>query len=497
MPCEVNQNEMHILIKELSSGTLNTKFGKFRVHYFTDGREDAIALVNGDIEGKINVTCRIHSECLFAAAFFSTECDCLMQAEEALKKIKENGGIFIHLFQNGRGNGLPAMIATLDLKHNGESQNDAYIHTGFLGDHGSSGDPRSYNIAAKIIRYFSIKSINLISRNTDKIAGLKRYGIDVTREEDNKTVFVYGEGALNPVDYARENMKLFVVHDNTVLVISDLNIDCSVFITHDKKNPEYRTITTGGCAFNAAARFRDEGLDPIIIGSVGNDENGNRIISDLEEEHIKAVIYKNNKKTGFGTIVHDGTIRTVMDYELKNANDYNHGKFLKEIDLTHYKTCFITATMFFRADMKTSKEIVDLLLKSDIKIVLDFVPHDLYRWIGFDEICTIFDNSKKPIFMLICETKTAAAFLGEVYHEGDQEQVQRILCGLFSRLNVEYLVLRSGYENIGTQIVYKRDSSGKFIQKDVKDTGFENVLPMDRIGYGEKLTAKLIKKYDD
>ncbi len=69
-----------------------------------------------------DVLCRIHSQCFFAEAFYSVECDCLEQMGFALEAIQAQGGILIYLFQNGRGYGLAPMIATHDLKK--ESKND-------------------------------------------------------------------------------------------------------------------------------------------------------------------------------------------------------------------------------------------------------------------------------------------------------------------------------------------------------------------------------------
>ncbi len=40
-------NVMEPLIHEISSENLETKFGKFKIYYFSDGREDAVALAKG------------------------------------------------------------------------------------------------------------------------------------------------------------------------------------------------------------------------------------------------------------------------------------------------------------------------------------------------------------------------------------------------------------------------------------------------------------------
>lgn len=72
--------------------------------------------------------------------------------------------------------------------------------------------------------------------------------------------------------------------------------------------------------------------------------------------------------------------------------------------------------------------------------------------------------------------------------EGVLETVQS------SGLDMEYFVLRYGYQNIGKQRVYKK-RNGKFVICVDEETGFKKVKPEERCGFGEVLTAKLLKKY--
>ena len=45
----------------LAERELNTKFGAFIEILYYDGRGESIALVMGDVDGKENVLCRVHS----------------------------------------------------------------------------------------------------------------------------------------------------------------------------------------------------------------------------------------------------------------------------------------------------------------------------------------------------------------------------------------------------------------------------------------------------
>ena len=481
------------LIKEISSGTLKTEFGDFRLHYFTDGKNDAVALTSGNVKGMENVICRIHSECLFTAAFFSIECDCKQQIMESMQCIHENNGVLIYLFQNGRGNGLPAMIAALDLRRNGQlSQAEAYEHIGF------PDDQRNYDIAAKIILHFGIESVRLISRNTDKIKCLNKFKIKVSRHLDSTFVFLYGNSIMETVDYEKRNIELFEVEKKSIIVISDLNIDH--IVTYHGYGEEEKTTKVGGCAYHSARSFKEGGLDPIIIGSIGNDDNGDEIVRCLREEKLKATIQRNTGSTGVCRLDYNNITRTNMSYDEKNANNYDFIPLFEKMNLTPYRVCFITAHMFFRTEREKSKRIIELMCREDISIVLDFVPHDIYNRISFEDVCKVINNQTKPIFMLICETKTAAGFLkGSNIHDDDDADDKRLskILELFIRLDIKYLVLRYGRENVEKQNVYLKDThTNKFIAKEiVDDTGFNMLKPEEVPGFGERLTAKLINKY--
>lgn len=159
----------------LSQGEIDTDFGLFDIFVFHDGYEESVVITKGKLSGMTNVICRIHSECITSHFFNSIECDCKEQMKVAQKKIQDSEiGIIIFLHQEGRGNGAAAHIATQHIKKKlGYSQSDAYEFVGFPKDN------RSYNIAAKIIKFFNIKSIRLLSDNQVKIKSLKKSGIGV------------------------------------------------------------------------------------------------------------------------------------------------------------------------------------------------------------------------------------------------------------------------------------------------------------------------------
>ena len=81
--------EKGICIRIIAVANLPSRFGKFKIIGFInnkDRRDDHAAIVKGDISGKENVLCRIHSECLTGDALGSLRCDCRDQLKTALKQ---------------------------------------------------------------------------------------------------------------------------------------------------------------------------------------------------------------------------------------------------------------------------------------------------------------------------------------------------------------------------------------------------------------------------
>ncbi|MBQ3437406.1 MAG: 3,4-dihydroxy-2-butanone-4-phosphate synthase, partial [Fusobacterium sp.] len=97
------------LMKVEVVANMPTDSGTFKMVGFEnhiDGKEH-IALVKGDVNGKENVSVRIHSECFTGDILGSLRCDCGSQLKTAMRRIERQGqGIVLYLRQEGRGIGL-------------------------------------------------------------------------------------------------------------------------------------------------------------------------------------------------------------------------------------------------------------------------------------------------------------------------------------------------------------------------------------------------------
>jgi len=147
----------------------------------------------GDVAGAEGVPVRVHSECLTSEVFGSLKCDCRQQFDRAMDFVAQAGrGIVLYLRQEGRGIGLGNKIKAYALQAKGADTYEANRQLGF------ADDLRSYDVAAEMLRILDVRSVDLITNNPLKIAGLVDEGIPVRRRIPSRT-------AHNPhnVDYLR------------------------------------------------------------------------------------------------------------------------------------------------------------------------------------------------------------------------------------------------------------------------------------------------------
>ena len=167
------------MIFRLTERDLKTKFGIFREILYYDGQTEAIALVMGDVAGKKDVLCRIHSSCISAHVFGSVECECREEMEISQKMIERAGqGVVIYLEQEGKGNGHLALMASIPYKKAGLSQSEAYQKAGF------QAEARSFRAAAEILSDLKVKSVVLLTNNAAKADDLRKASISVSATKE-------------------------------------------------------------------------------------------------------------------------------------------------------------------------------------------------------------------------------------------------------------------------------------------------------------------------
>lgn len=165
----------------LASTDLPTVHGVFAMHVFrttipdvTQGYQEHVALVYGEVAGKVGLPVRVHSECLTGEVFGSLKCDCRDQLDMALSEIARLGaGMVLYLRQEGRGIGLSNKVRAYHLQSQGYDTVDANRMLG-LPD-----DARSYEVVPEMLVHFNVQSIRLMTNNPDKLAKLTALGVKV------------------------------------------------------------------------------------------------------------------------------------------------------------------------------------------------------------------------------------------------------------------------------------------------------------------------------
>lgn len=171
-------------LERYSEADIPTERGMVRTVVFRDRRNgrEHVALVVGQVTDKEGVPVRVHSECLTSEVFGSLKCDCREQLDRALDFVSQAGvGVVLYLRQEGRGIGLGNKIKAYALQAKGYDTYEANRQLGF------ADDLRSYDIAAEMLRSLDVRSVDLITNNPLKIAGLVEEGIPVRRRIPSRT----------------------------------------------------------------------------------------------------------------------------------------------------------------------------------------------------------------------------------------------------------------------------------------------------------------------
>jgi 3,4-dihydroxy 2-butanone 4-phosphate synthase/GTP cyclohydrolase II len=155
-----------------------TSHGTFRFLAYKDRvtGTDHLAVVSGVLTDAAPLV-RVHSECLTGEAFGSLKCECGPQLDAALDTIDRDGGIVIYMRgHEGRGIGLINKLRAYNLQERGLDTVDANLALGL------PADARDYAAAAGILADLGVEKVRLLTNNTDKVAQLRGFGLDVVEQ---------------------------------------------------------------------------------------------------------------------------------------------------------------------------------------------------------------------------------------------------------------------------------------------------------------------------
>jgi len=166
-----------LTMKRMVVSRIPTKNGECQVYLYKSSRhpdKEHMAFVYGDLDiMQHEVLTRVHSECFTGEVMGSLRCDCQEQLHTAQAAMAKEGGVIVYLRQEGRGIGLFEKLKAYNLQDEGFDTVDANLALGH------QADARTYDEAALILEDLEIKSVKLMTNNTEKVAKLAQHGIRV------------------------------------------------------------------------------------------------------------------------------------------------------------------------------------------------------------------------------------------------------------------------------------------------------------------------------
>jgi len=189
-------------------------------------------------------------------------------------------------------------------------------------------------------------------------------------------------------------------------------------------------FTTGGGGTNTAVSLARLGHKTAYLGSLGNDENGRRILDLLKKEKIDFIGKLTNDATGYSIILdsieHD---RTILTY--KGANDKL--KF-SDINLKKLKTKWFYFSSMISKSFKALEKLAEFAEKNKIKIA--FNPSTYLAEKGRDYLKKILIRTT----ILILNNEEASLLVGK-------NNVKIMLKELY-RLGPEIIIITNGKKAI-------------------------------------------------
>ncbi|MFL6417365.1 MAG: 3,4-dihydroxy-2-butanone-4-phosphate synthase [Bryobacteraceae bacterium] len=167
------------LVRREAGGAIRTAFGEFKTVLYRseiDG-ETHLALIRGDVAGKLDVLVRVHSRCAYGDVFGSLDCDCHELVQSALKEISQSPyGVFLYLHQSGSGLQSTPRDGHRELLTHGRNQST------FTPNVGHQPVQHDTGVGAQILSDLGLSSIHLLTNHPRKVVGLEGFGIQITKQ---------------------------------------------------------------------------------------------------------------------------------------------------------------------------------------------------------------------------------------------------------------------------------------------------------------------------
>lgn len=281
---------------------------------------------------------------------------------------------------------------------------------------------------------------------------------------------------------------IFVLSD----ILIDYHIDESLFKNGIQVKKGIPVVS--GTGFNAAKSFHKHNLNCMLLGYVGNDENGLLIQEKVSELKIPSNLYIHpTKETPVFHIIlskkYSNSIRLSINESIGSINITNDeiNKILSNIHVNSGDYIFLTAHFFYRKSLKEAQEMINMIVALGLLIILDLTPHLIYKQITLNDFHYVFGDH---IHILISELYTLSNIFDiscDVFIPNQQD-----LYYLLKKSRTDILVVNYGKENNSSQQVLKIKNEKIEVFSKILETNFTSLSVEEKFGFGDDSVSKVL-----
>ena len=284
-----------------------------------------------------------------------------------------------------------------------------------------------------------------------------------------------------------------------IIVLGHLIVDYVVPGEQTTDAPPLDRALPGGTAYNAATAFSQQGFIPLIVGRVGDDAPGRFLIEHVERTRIDSLIEFDYKRpTASRFLSYSEGLKHVdrpVHRSKETANDYDArflARALRAIRPTPNDLLFVPTHFLARQDFALARSFAEVLAKSQLRLILDLVPHALYNRLSGFELAGLIRGMPR---VLISELRTLEGLFAQ--HQIQAETVEPFVDLVCQKLQPGILVLRYGFADIEYQVAWSFSKDGSLaVLEPPRATGYQE-LPSEneRRGFGDRLAAAFVRRH--
>jgi pfkB family carbohydrate kinase len=275
-----------------------------------------------------------------------------------------------------------------------------------------------------------------------------------------------------------------------IFVIGDILVD---YLAKTSGNALSGTRRPGGTAFNAAVAFQEEGLAPIIVGSVGDDENGEFIQTEMHDRGLSHRIVRSSLPTGECVLIRDRVLHRRLINHDPSANMVDPliiARTLQDLEPGPEEPIFMATHALARHPPADCVKFFELVSSLSEFIIIDLLPHDLSSYVSRETVQACLNGRT---FLLVSQLMTIRGLFLDDPHPSPAPSMDD-WHSVFDNLAPRIVAVRYGPLGSDFECVAEAGPSGHVHLRDQYATQFESSPEVEQVGFGDRLTARLARR---